>query len=106
MCLDRRGIIPSSRVPCRGLPTGRLTARDSGGLKESLPAPWGIFWVYLWGVGLGRHGDPVRPVEDPPLGVCFENVGGGMCGGCVEGIRRCDSYFPAGRLEARGGGAA
>ena len=55
-------------VECRveRFPRGAFLACDSGGLKESLPASWGGLGVYLLGVGLGRHEDPVCPVEDPP----------------------------------------
>ena len=24
-------------------------------MQEPLPASWGVFWVYFWAVGLGRH---------------------------------------------------
>ena len=42
-----------------------------------------VFQVYFWGVGLGRHEDSVCPVEDPPLGVRFEDVDGQLFGGGV-----------------------
>ena len=48
-------------VECRveGFPRGALPACDSPGLEELLPASWGVFLVYVWGVGLGHHEDPV-----------------------------------------------
>ena len=72
-----------SPVECcvEGLPRGAFGACESGGLEESLPASWGVFWVYFWGIGLGRHEDSVCPVEDPPLGVRFEDVDGWLLGG-------------------------
>ena len=83
---------PLSPVECcvEGFPRGALAACEGGGLEESLPASWGVFRVYLWGVGLGRHEDSVCPVEDPPLGVRFEDVDGGLLGGGVQGVPRCD----------------
>ena len=79
---------PLSPVECRveGFPRGALSACDSGGLVESLPALWGVFRVYFWGAGLVRHEDPVFPVEEPPSGVRFEDVDRGMLGRCVEGV--------------------
>ena len=89
-----------------GLPRGALSACDSGGLEDSLQAPWGVLWVYFWGVGLSCHEDPMCPVEDPPLGVRFEDVDGGMLGWCVEGVPRCDRYFNSGGVEVQRGPAA
>ena len=40
----------------------------------------GLRCLYFRGIGLGRHEDSVCPVEDPPLGVCFEDVDGGSLG--------------------------
>ena len=99
---------PLSPVECRveGFPRGPFSACDAGGLEESLAASWGVFRVYFWGVGLGRHEDSVCPVEDPPLGVRFEDVEGGMLGGRVKGVPRCDGYFHPGGVEVRGGPAA
>ena len=59
----------------------------------------GVFWVYFRGVGLGRLEDPLRPVEDPPLGFRFEDVDGGMLAGCVVGVPRWDGYFHSGGKE-------
>ena len=75
-----------SPVECcvEGFPRGAFGACEVGGLKESLSASWGVFWVYFWGVGLGRHEDSVCPVEDPPLGVRFEDVDGGLLGGAAR----------------------
>ena len=73
-----------------GFPRGALAACEGGGLKESLQAPWGVFQVYFWGVGLHRHEDSVCPVEEPPSGVCFEDVDGGTLPGRVQGVPRCD----------------
>ena len=73
-----------------GFPGGAFTACEGGGLEESLPAPLGVFQVYFRGIGLGRHEDSVFPVEDPPLGVRFEDVDGGLLGGRVQGVQRCD----------------
>ena len=71
-----------------GLPRGGVAACYGGGLVKSLLASWGVFWVYFPGVGLGRHEDSVCPVEDPPLGVRFEDVDGGLLGGRVQGVQR------------------
>ena len=71
-------------------PRGAFAAREGGSLEESLPASWGVFWVYFRGVGLGCQEDSVCPVEDPPLGVRFEDVDGGFLGGCVQGVPQCD----------------
>ena len=81
-----------SPVECcvEGFPGGSFAACEGGGLEESLPAPWGVFWVYFRGIGLGRHEDSVCPVENPPLGVRFEDVDGGLLGGRVQGVPRCD----------------
>ena len=46
--------------------------------------------VHFRGIGLGPHEDSVCPVEDPPLGVRFEDVDGGLWGGGVQGVPRCD----------------
>ena len=67
-----------------------LRACEGGGLEESLPAPWGVFRVYFRGIGLGCHEDSVCAVEDPPLGVRFEGVDGGLWGGRVQGVPQCD----------------
>ena len=77
-----------SPVECRveGFPRGAFAACEGGGLEESLPAWSGVFWVYFWGVGLGSHEESVCPVEDPPLGVRFEDVDGGTSGGRVQGV--------------------
>ena len=66
-----------------------LFLTEGVGLEESLPALWGVFRVYFRGIGLGRHEDSVCPVEDPPLGVCFEDVDGGLLGGRVQSVPRC-----------------
>ena len=81
-----------SPVECcsEGFPRGTVVACESGGLEESLPASWGVFRVYFWGVGLRRHEDSVCPVEDRPLGVRFEDVDGGLLGGRVRGVPRRD----------------
>ena len=89
-----------------GFPRGAFAAREGGGLEESLPASWGVFRVYFRGVGLGRHEDSVCPVEDPPLGVRFEDVDGGLLGGGVQGVPRCDGQFHPGGVEVRCGPAA
>ena len=73
-----------------GFPRGAFAACEGGGLEELLPASPGVFRVYLRGVGLGRHEDSVCPVEDPPLGVRFEDVDGGLLGGGVQGVPRCE----------------
>ena len=72
-----------SPVECcvEGFPRGAFAACEGVRLEESLPALWGVFWVYFWGVGPGRHEDSVCPVEDPPLGVRVEDVDGGLLGG-------------------------
>ena len=77
-----------SPVECcvEGFPGGAFAACEGGGLEESLLAPWGVFRVHFRGIGLGRHEDSVCPVEDPPLGVRFEDVDGGLLGGGVENL--------------------
>ena len=79
-----------SPVECcvEGFSRGAHVACEGGGLEESLPASWGVFRVYFWAVGLGRHEDSVCPVEDPTLGVCFEDVDGGLLEGCVQDVPR------------------
>ena len=85
-----------SPVECcvEGFQGGAFAACEGGGLEDSLPAPWGVFRVffrvYFRGIILGRHEDSVCPVEDPPLGVCFEDVDGGLLRGRVQGVPRCD----------------
>ena len=81
-----------SPIECcvEGSPGGAFAACEGGGLGESLPAPLEVFWVYARGIGLGRHEDSVCPVEDPPLGVCFEDVDGGLLRGRVQGVPRRD----------------
>ena len=73
-----------------GFPRGAFAAYEGGGLEESLPASWGVFRVYLRGVGLGRHEDSMCPVENPASGVRFEDVDGWSSGGGVQGVPRCD----------------
>ena len=99
---------PLSPVECwvEGFPRGAFAAREGGSPEESLPAPWGVFWVYFRGIGLGRHEDSVCPVEDPPLGVGFEDVDGGLLGGPVQGVQGCNGQFYPGVMEVRGGPAA
>ena len=81
-----------SPVECceEGFPGGAFAACEAGGLEESLPALREVFRVYFRGRGLGCHEDSVCPVEDRPLGVCFEDVDGGLLGGRVQGVPRCD----------------
>ena len=81
-----------SPVECcvEGFSRGAFAAREGGGLEESLPASPRVFGVYFWGVGLGRHEDSVCPVEDPPLGVRFEDVDGGLLQGRVQGVPQRD----------------
>ena len=81
-----------SPVECcvEGFPRGALAACEGGGLEESLPASWGVFWVYFSGVGLGCHEDSVCPVEGPPLGVRFEDVDSRLFRGRVQGVHRRD----------------
>ena len=69
-----------------GFPRGAFAACEVGGLEESLRASWGVWRVYLRGVGLGRHEDSLCLVEDPPLGVRFENVNGRLLGGGVSRV--------------------
>ena len=73
-----------------GFPQGAFAACEGGGLGESLPASRGVFRVYFRGVGLGRHEDSLCPVEGPPFGVRFEDADGGLLGGHVQGVPRCD----------------
>ena len=73
-----------------GFPGGSFAACEGGGVEESLPAPLGVFRVYFRGIGLGCREDSVCPVEDPPFGVRFEDVDGGLFGGRVQGVPRCD----------------
>ena len=87
------GSLSPAECCVEGFPRGAFAACEGGGLEEPLPALWGVFWVYFWGVGLGRHEDSVCPVEDPPLGVRFEDVDGGLLGGRVQGLPRCDGQF-------------
>ena len=70
-----------------GLSRAAFAACEGGSLKESLPASCGVFRVYFWGVGLDRHEDSVCAVEDPPLGVRFEDVNGGLLGGRAQGAQ-------------------
>ena len=95
-------------VVCRveGFPQGALSACDSGGVEELLPASSGVFRVYFSGVGLGRHEEPLCLVEDPLLGVRFEDVDGGMLGGCFEGVPRSSGSFHPGGVELWDGPAA
>ena len=76
------GSLALSQVECcvEGFPGGAFADCEGGDLQESLPAPLGVFWVYFRGIGLGRHEDFVCPVQDPSLGVCFEDMGGGLLG--------------------------
>ena len=73
-----------------GFPRGAFAACEGGGLENSLPAPSGVLGVYFRGIGLGRHEDSVCPVEDPPLGVRFEDVDGRLSGWRVRDVPRCD----------------
>ena len=106
VCLGRGGSL--SPVECRveGFPWGAFAACENCGLEESLLASWGVFWVYFWGVGQDRHEDSVCPVQDPPMGVRFEDVDGGLLGGRVQGVPRRDGQFYPGRPEVQGGLAA
>ena len=90
----------------QGFPWGALSACGGRGLEESLSASRGVLRVYFWGVGLGCHEDPLCPVEYPPLGVRLEDVGGGLLGGCVEGVPWGDGNLRSGGLEVWGGHAA
>ena len=83
---------PLSSVECcvEGFQRGAFAACEGGGLEESLPASWGVFQGCFRDVGVGRDEDLVCPVEDPPLGVRFEDVDGGLLGGRVQGVPRCD----------------
>ena len=71
-----------------GVPRGTFAACEGGGLEKSLLASWGVFRVHFWGVGLGSHEDSVCPVEDPPLGLRFEDVDGGLFWGASPGCPR------------------
>ena len=44
-----------SPVECyvEGFPRGAFAACEGGGLEESLPPLWGVFWVYFRGIGPG-----------------------------------------------------
>ena len=77
-----------SSVECcvEGFPWGALAACEGGGLEELLPAPCGVFQVFFRGIGLGGHENSVCPVEDPPLGIRFEDVYCGLLGGRVQGV--------------------
>ena len=81
-----------SPVECcvEGFPWGAFMACEGGGPEESLLASCGVFRVYFWGVGLGRHEDSMCRGEDPPMGVHFENVDGRLLGGCVQGFPQRD----------------
>ena len=72
-----------SPVECcvEGFPWGAFAACEGGGLEESLLASWEVFWVYFWGVGLGRHGDSLCPVEDPPMESALRMWTAGCWGG-------------------------
>ena len=85
-----RGALSPVEFCVEGFPWGAFATCEGGGLKESLPAPRGAFWVYFRAIGLGRHEDSVCPVENPPLGVRFEDVDGGLFGGRFQGVPRCD----------------
>ena len=90
MYLDTWGIFEPSRGPFGGLNTGRplgLLGSWLGGVAAGLV---GVFRVYFWAVGLGCHEDSECPVEDPPLGVRYEDMDGGLFGGRVQGVPRCD----------------
>ena len=89
-----------------GFPRGAFTACEGGGLEELLPASLGVFRVFFLGVGLGRNEDTVCPVEDPPLGVRFEDADGRLLGGRVQGVSRRDGQFYPGGVEVWGGPAA
>ena len=53
------------------------------------------------GVRVDRHEDPVHPVDDPPLGVRFEDMDGRALLGCVQVVLRCDGSFNLGGVEVR-----
>ena len=86
----------------QGFSGGAFAACEGGGLEESLLAPWGVFRVYFRGIGLGRHEDSVCHVEDPPLGVRFEDVDGGLLGGHVQGVGFADCGSLYGVYDASG----
>ena len=69
-----------------GFPQGAFAACECGGLASL----WRVLRVYFQGVGLGRHEDSMCPVEDPPLGVRFDDLDGGLFGGRVQGVPRCN----------------
>ena len=77
---------------CRveGFPRGAPAACEGGRLEESLPVLCAVVRVYFWGVGPGRNEGSVCPVEDPTLGVRFEDVDGGTLRGRVQGVWGCD----------------
>ena len=81
-----------SPIECcvEGFPRGAFAVCEGGALEELLPASWGVFQVYFWVVGLGRHEDSVCPVENPLFGVRFEDVDGGLLGARVQGVPGCD----------------
>ena len=81
-----------SPVECcvEGFPRSAFPACQGGGLDESLRASWRVFLVDFWGVGLGCHEASMCPVEDPGLGVRFEDVNGGLLGGRVQGVPQRD----------------
>ena len=64
---------------------------------------WGGLRVHFLGVGVGRHEDPVCPVEGPPFSVRVEDVDGGLFRGRVDGVPRCDGCIILGHLGGRGG---
>ena len=81
-----RGALSPVECCVEGFPGGAFAACENDGLEESVPAPWGVFWVYFRGIGLGRHEDSVCPVDNRPLGVRFEDVDGGLLGGGAQGV--------------------
>ena len=90
----------------QGFPWGALPACGGRGLEESLSASRGVFRDYVRGVGLGRHEDPLCPMQHPPLGVRLEDVDGGLLGRCVEGVPWGDGNLHSGGVEVWGGRAA
>ena len=89
-----------------GFPRGAFAACEGGGLEQSLPASWGVFRVHFRVGGLARHEDSMCPVGDPPLGVRFEDVDGGLLGWRVQGVPRRDGSFYPGGVEVWDGPAA
>ena len=85
------GSLISVECCVEGFPRGAFAACEGGGLEEPLQVSWRVFRVYFWGVGLGPHEDSVCPVEDPPIGVRFEDVDDGLLVGHFQGVRRCDA---------------